>query len=196
MEYPVYQIVIDNEEQGAFAMSLVSFPATETPFLFFDKQEEMKFAVEDEEKHLCTGVFMLADTKIYRRSEDGTEYYVVFSKEVLRQIAQNFLRNGYNLNVDLQHDQNYIDGVYLQELFVKDIARGIDPKGFENVPDGSLFCTYHIENEDVWNKVKDGTFTGYSLEGIFDVEQAFNDVEEEEYEEIVKLINEIKDKIK
>lgn len=196
MDYPIYQIIIDNEEQGAFAMSLVSSPATETPFFYFGKQEEMRFEVENEEKHLCTGVFMLADTKIYRRSENGEEYYVVFSKDVLRKLAQNFLRNGYNINVDLQHDMNYIDGVYLQELFVKDVERGINPKSFENVPDGSLFCTYHIENEEVWNKVKDGTFKGYSLEGVFDVQQMFNDAEDAEYEEIVKLINEIKDKIK
>lgn len=195
MEIPVYQIVIDNEEQGAFAMSLVSLPATECSFQYFEKDKPLNFAIESEEKHLCTGVFMLADTKIYRRNEDG-EYYVVFSKEVLRQIAQNFLRNGYNTNVDLQHDFNYIDGVYLQELFVKDVERGINPKAFENVPDGSLFCTYHIENEEVWQKVKDGTFTGYSLEGVFNVEQAFSDAEEKDYQEIVNLINEIKNKIK
>lgn len=195
MEIPVYQIVIDNEEQGAFAMSLVSLPATECSFQYFEKDKPLNFAIESEEKHLCTGVFMLADTKIYRRDENG-EYYVVFSKEILRQIAQNFLRNGYNTNVDLQHDFNYIDGVYLQELFVKDVERGIDPKAFTNVPDGSLFCTYHIENEEVWQKVKDGTFTGYSLEGIFNVEQAFSDAEEKEYQEIVNLINEIKNKIK
>lgn len=195
MEIPVYQIVIDNEEQGAFAMSLVSLPATECSFQYFEKDKPLNFAIESEEKHLCTGVFMLADTKIYRRDENG-EYYVVFSKEILRQIAQNFLRNGYNTNVDLQHDFNYIDGVYLQELFVKDVERGIDPKAFANVPDGSLFCTYHIENEEVWQKVKDGTFTGYSLEGIFNVEQAFSDAEEQLYNECVELIEKIKNKIK
>ena len=195
MEIPVYQIVIDNEEQGAFAMSLVSLPATECSFQYFEKDKPLNFAIESEEKHLCTGVFMLADTKIYRRNEDG-EYYVVFSKDVLRKIAQNFLRNGYNANVDLQHDFNYIDGVYLQELFVKDVERGIDPKAFPNTPDGTLFCTYHIENEEVWQKVKDGTFTGYSLEGVFDMEQAFSDAEEKEFQEIVNLINEISNKIK
>lgn len=196
MELPVYQIVIGDKEQGAFAMSLVDSPATLCSFQYFSKDEPMKFAVESEEKHLCTGVFMLADTKIYRRSEDGTEYYVVFSKDVLRQIAQNFLGNGFQNNVDQNHDFNYIDGVYLQELFVKDVERGIDPKAFSNTPDGTLFCTYHIENEEVWQKVKDGTFKGYSLEGVFNVEEAFSDAEEQLYNECVELIEKIKNKIK
>lgn len=197
MDLPIYLAEIDDEEMGAFCISLVSAPATECNWQAFEKEEMLKFSITDEEKRMVRGVFMCADQPIYRRDEHGREYYIKFSPEVLRKLAENFLKNGYNQNVDLQHDGELVDGVFLQELFIKDTAKGISPVGYEDLKDGSLFCQYHITNDDVWEQVKKGEFHGFSLAGIFNVrEEAFNDAEDAEYEEIVKLINEIKDKIK
>ena len=41
-------------------------------------------------------------------------------------------------------------------------------KGFEDVADGSWFGSFYVENEDVWNAVKDGNLKGFSVEGLFD----------------------------
>ena len=38
------------------------------------------------------------------------------------------------------------------------------PKQFDDVPDGSWFASYYVENDEVWNQVKDGTFKGFSVE--------------------------------
>ena len=37
----------------------------------------------------------------------------------------------------------------------------------EHVTNGSWFGSYAIDNDDVWQKVKDGTFNGFSVEGYF-----------------------------
>ena len=56
---------------------------------------------------------------------------------------------------------------HFQEIFIKNSEKGISPKGFEDVEEGSLFGVYKIENQEVWQAIKDGVFTSVSLEGMF-----------------------------
>jgi hypothetical protein len=56
----------------------------------------------------------------------------------------------------------------MYESFITDSERGIlAPKGFPKVPEGSWFASYKVDNDDVWAKVLDGTFKGFSVEGVF-----------------------------
>ena len=49
-----------------------------------------------------------------------------------------------------------------------DKTRGILPmKGFEDAPDGSWFVSMLVENDEVWQQVKEGKINGFSIEGIF-----------------------------
>lgn len=45
---PLYEAVLNDETDGIYAVSLVSSPATETPWQCFNKQEEM-FSIQDED---------------------------------------------------------------------------------------------------------------------------------------------------
>ena len=40
-------------------------------------------------------------------------------------------------------------------------------KGYEDVSDGSWFGSFKVDNEKVWQMVKDGTLQGFSVEGLF-----------------------------
>ena len=40
-------------------------------------------------------------------------------------------------------------------------------KGFEDVPDGSWFGSFKVDNEEVWQMIKDGKVKGFSVEGLF-----------------------------
>ena len=82
-----------------------------------------------------------------------------------------------------------MNGVYLEELFIKNVEKGIDPKGFEDVENYSLFGVYTIENSDVWEAIQKGEFKGISLEGIFTFESE-DDAEVQEWEEIYNLLKE------
>ena len=39
--------------------------------------------------------------------------------------------------------------------------------GFTELPVGTWFVGDHVENDAVWNEVKDGTFKGFSIEAMF-----------------------------
>lgn len=181
MKYPIYDAVIKNSEDGTFCVSLVDNPATEVGFVVFDEDKPIvKFSVDDEKERIVSGIIMLADTPIYRRTVDNFEYYIKFSKDTLKLMAEKMIFDGVGSSVNIQHENNsYVDGVNLLELFIVDREKGINPTYFENVPDGSLVGSYKIHNDEVWEMIMKGEVLSFSLEGIFTmVEEKFENIEE------------------
>lgn len=169
---PVFKAVIDEDGQGMERISLVDLPAVESNFLAFDKQAKpMLFAVQDEERRIVRGVVARADYPIYRRNADGYEYYIVFTADTIRAMAEKYLAEGRANAVNLMHEQGYeLTGVKMLQWYIKDTEAGIAPAGFDDIADGSLFAEFHIEDDAVWDAVKDGTYKGFSLEGYFGLE--------------------------
>jgi hypothetical protein len=162
-------------DEGVNFIALVERPAIQRGFLAFSaaQSQPMAFAITSEDRHIVTGPLMLADTPIYRRQSIGggpvKEFYATVSPPVIERVAQNFYALGYHKNVNAEHDPTrQIDGVVMFESFINDSARGIaPPKGFEDAPEGSWFGSFVIDNPEVWQQVKAGTFTGFSVEGFF-----------------------------
>ena len=197
---PIYKAALteDQNETGMYFISLVDDPAVECDFLAFEKVQNLNFKVENEEKRIVTGLVMPADRPILRQDYNGL-YYILYDRETINAMAERFLAMGIANNVDTNHNFEVEDGVFLREMYIKDSERGISPVGFEDVEEGSLFATYHILNDEVWDKVKAGEFKGFSLAGIF-AEQEFNavedDITDEEYEEIMGIISQLNGKLK
>ena len=170
---PVFEARIEADDSGIYKVSLVDFPAVESDFVYFGKQVEvLKLAITNEEQRLVTGVLMRADFPIYRCSKDMGEYYIVYSKDTIKIMAEKMMADNTFNNINLQHeDGTDVEGINLVEIFIKDTDKGIDPKGFEYIENGSLFATYRINNESIWEQIKAGEFRGFSLEGLFDLER-------------------------
>lgn len=169
---PIYEISVDGVT-GMYAIALVKRPAMQSTWqVFNDQEQQLKFAVTDEEQHKVLAVLCRADFPIYRRSEEMGEFYVVFNKETIEAMTQKMLREGFHENVNVEHDDDfYIDGVELTQIFIKNSEKGINPAGFESIEEGSAFCEYKITAPEVWDAIKQGVFTGISLEGLFDLKK-------------------------
>ena len=165
---PTYNALISDDNEGILVISLVDAPATETNWMCFKEQENIKFSIVNEDEHILAGVVMVADKPIYRIAPDGTEFYIVFSKDVIKRMAEKMLDDNTFNNIDIQHDGNIIprDKVKLVELFIADEAKGIKPN-YLDVPDGSLLANYKIYDEQLWQMAKSGELNGFSLEGVF-----------------------------
>ena len=170
MDLPVYLLDISedmNDDAEVDYVALVDRPAIQKNWNAFKNQQ--RFEVVSEDKRIISGPLMLADVPIFRSDSTYGDYYVVFSKDTIFKIAQKFFKRGYQSNVNLMHSPNaQVDGVTMFESFITDESRGILPmKGFEDAPDGSWFGSFKVDNEGVWNDVKDGKFKGFSVEGLF-----------------------------
>ena len=168
---PVYEALVTDEETGMLRISLVDLPAVESNFLAFAKEGEKPahlYFVKDEERRIVRGVVMRADYPILRRNGDY-EYFIVFRADTIRVMAEKYLAESRQNKVDEMHNHEDVDEVRMVQYFIKDTAAGIAPAGFEDIADGSLFAEFHVLNDGVWEKVKDGTYRGFSLEGAFEL---------------------------
>lgn len=168
----IYYINLEDAE-GMLAISLVADPAVQKNFLCFSEDKPIKLQLANEAEHKVTGVVCLADTPIYRRDDVKGEYYIVFTKETIKVMVDRYAKNGLFNSVNLEHNpENFVNSVFMVECFIKDVDKGISPTGFEDVPNGSLFCTFKVEDEKLWNEiVNTDHFNGFSLEGIFNLSQ-------------------------
>lgn len=182
---PVYEAVITDEETGMFRISLVDDPAVMSNFQAFDaKKKPVMYAIQDEEKRLVRGCIMRADFPIYRRDEQMGEYYIIYKAEEIRKMAEKYLLEGRQNDVNLMHQEGSdVDGVQMVQYFIK--GDGIQVDGFDECADGSLFGEFHVVNDDVWAEIKAGTYKGFSLEGVFDLVPEQN---KDEIQEIVDLL--------
>ena len=181
---PVYDAIISDEATGMFKISLVDDPAVMSNFLAFDNNRKvLMYKVEDEEKRLVRGVVMRADFPIYRYDQSFGEYYIIYKAEEIRKMAEKYLAESRQNDVNIMHeDGSDVEGVQMVQYFIKDSANGINPAGFEEMADGSLFAEFHVVNDEVWNAVKDGSYKGFSLEGVFDI------VPEEDAEKTAEIV--------
>lgn len=202
MEYkglPLYRadINMEDEETGMFVISLVDSPATMSNFQAFDADRKMlRYNVEDEEKRQVFGLVMAADMPIYRRDENGFEYYITYSKETIALMAEKYLKMSMQNNVDTNHSFELETGVFMNQMFIKDEGKGISPKGYEDYGDGSLFAQFHIANDEVWKAVKNGDYKGFSLAGVFEVKPKEEDNNKENKIHSFMKIRNIKEALK
>lgn len=170
---PTYYANITDEFEGITTISLVDYPAVQSDFVAFDKQDKMPlFKFEDEEQRKIMGVIMRCEYPIYRRSETYGEFYIKYSKETIEKMTRKMLAENTGNYVNLMHDgEAYVDGVTLEQVFIKDSSKGVSPSGFEDISDGSMFGVFHVENDIVWDAIKSDTFRGFSLEGYFSIDK-------------------------
>lgn len=189
---PIYNAILSDENDGMICISLVDCPAVEDNFVAFNKQEEVKFSILNEEEKMILGVVMRADFPIYRYSENMGEYYIKYSKETIKEMTEKFLADNNQNKINLMHESGaYQDGVQLVQIFIKDEEKGLSPKGFEHIEDGSLFAQYHIENNEIWEKIKDGTFQGFSLEMYCTIEEDKNKFQKKKKNMTIERIKDV-----
>ena len=195
----LFELKIDDELfDEVFAISLVSEPAIESNFVFFDK-EKVQFQKIDTEKRIVAGPVLIPNKKILRVDGEGKPYEVFFSPETVEKLAQNYLKRRYNNESTLEHDEK-VGGVSLVESWIKttklDKSNGLGL----NLPMGSWVGLFKIDNDEIWDDyVKSGSVKGFSIEGIFThdlVKASREELLEIEEKEAEYLLNRIRALIK
>lgn len=175
--FPVFMVSVENPDCSISTMSLVDDPAMSIDMVCFSKDsEKMNFRIQDESQHNIMTCLIRVDFPILRIDDSGNPYYIVFSKDTSKRLCQRLMTDGYQQNISLMHNGKLIDGVILQEVFIKDSSLGLSPVGFEDAAEGSLMGIYHITDEDLWKDCLDGKFKGISIESLLGL-QSFKKID-------------------
>jgi hypothetical protein len=184
------ELFIDDEDNsGIEAISLVEFPAIEENFIALS-EHKIELKTMDEEKRLVIGLALVPDKKIYRNN-GGFEYNITFSKDTVRKASEKYLKSLKIHNATIEHEME-VDGVFLTESWiVEDTAKDKTALYGLNAAEGSWAVAMRVENEDVWQDVKDGKYLGFSIEGIFNENQGLKEGDLSVMSKINELLDEI-----
>jgi len=164
----IVELILDEEqeESGIEAISIVAAPAIESDFVAL-KTEEIKLAEIDKEKRILLGALLIPNKPIYRKGSEG-EYYIFFSKDTISKASQMYLRNGYQNNSTLEHNENLKGLTLVESWIVESEVQDKSRKYGLNVPVGTWMGAVKVNNEEIWNEyVKTNKVKGFSIEGYF-----------------------------
>ena len=132
---------------------------------------KQKFVLVDDKKFqkMVIGPAMIPDLNILRKDMFGNPYYVFFSAETIKMIAEKYMRNKYIDNNDTNHDGKAVSDVYVVESWIKEYEEDKSNKyGYNDLPVGTWFVSMKVRNDEVWKKVKNGELKGFSVSGFFE----------------------------
>ena len=189
MEYlETIELFIEEEGEGGIsAISFVEAPAIEENFIALNRHKvEMKTI--DNDKRLVIGLALVPNKLIYRRNR-GFEYNITFSEQTVRKASEKYLKSLKLHNTTVDHETD-IEGVFLTESWIvedpeqdKTALYGLD------APKGAWAVSMRVDNDDLWNKIKDGDYLGFSIEGMFTEKEQFSKTDIETLNKIEELIN-------
>ena len=154
-------------ESSVFRIALVESPAIETDFIFLSKQDyPIQLSVQDEKRMIYSPV-LIPDKIIPRVSDAGDPYEIYFSGDTIEEIAKDYMLKKVTLGEwNSEHNENQkLEGVDVVENWI--VQNPLNDKATElgfKVPAKTWMQGTYISNDDVWAKIKDGTYKGISVE--------------------------------
>jgi len=174
---------------GVFAISVVEQPAIGVDFVALSEQHVVKF--KEDFRGLLYGALLIPDQLIYRRNDEtDEEYYVKYSKDTIRAIAYNYLKQNKTNNATVEHAK-VVDGVSLVETW---IIEGENDKsknfGFD-LPEGTWFGCMKVDNDEVKKQIQNKEVLGFSIEGNFAVEKEMYMSKQDEFAAIMDELTQL-----
>jgi hypothetical protein len=190
----IVELVIDDdsEELAIDAISLVSAPAIEQDFVYFGKEKNnLTFAKVDEEKRMLVSPALIPNKQIFRYDPNtDSEYYVYFSPDTVRKASELYLKHNNHHKATYEH-QDRVSGVLTVESWIKEGDMDKSKMYGFDLPNGTWFVKMKINNDDLWQKVKEGELKGLSIEGYFTDKMEKMSERQPTDEQILSALNEI-----
>ena len=174
------------QKQGIRSVSPTSLSAS------FNKSAQ--FSINEEQRMLYSPA-MKPGILIPRIDEMTREkYFVTFKPETIKVMSQRFLIEKRTDKTNYEHSNQKFNGVYLVESWIVD---GEQDKAYsmgyskQDVPLGTWMVGYRIDNDEVWDMIKQGKVKGLSIEGNFEYKFSVENTDEYLLKEIINILNQI-----
>jgi len=194
----IIELILDDKdtEMGVYAVSVVDEPAIEENFVALNKHS-IELATIDKEKKLLMGPALIPNKQIYRKNSKHGEFYIYFSEDTVRKASEMFFTNGHQNSATYEHDYA-LSGMTVVESWIIEDSKSDKSRlhGF-NLPVGTWMISMKVNNDQIWNDVKEGKVKGFSIEGYFAdklemaMQASMKKVMDEEKEYLIEQIKKI-----
>ena len=128
--------------------------------------KEYKFGLNEEKKRVV-GPMLIPNKLILRIDEEGKPFYVYFSEDTVKQIAEKAMKDNLIHNINEEHNPDKPVAGYMVKSWIKESEEDLSNKYGMNAPMGTWLAEYKIEDDEIWDKIKTGVINGFSIEGFF-----------------------------
>lgn len=160
---PLYEVVFNDENSVFNWVSIVTEPAIMENFIQLSKQDDERIRLKvNKENRIVSGPALIPGEPIYR-NQGGQRFYITWTADTIKQVAINFFQHNRQNEGNVEHAVP-VNGITFFESYILNKDRGIVPKEFADLPDGTWMLSAKVNNDEVWNMVTDGTLTGFSID--------------------------------
>lgn len=127
------------------------------------------FSIVDTEKRILVGPAMIPN-KMMPRKDFATDsiYFVYFSSETIEKLQRKFMTDKLIDATNVEHKEKMLEDVTVVESWiVEDENYDKQKKYGYNNPVGTWMIMMKINNDNIWENVKDGKLKGFSVQGYF-----------------------------
>jgi hypothetical protein len=167
----IIELVIDEKHEALAidAVSLVENPAIESFWIFLNKQDKpnLSLAKIDEHKRLIIGAALIPNKQIYRRDENGKEFYCYFSEATVKRASELYLKNNNQSSATYEHRER-VDNITTVESWIVEDTKNDKSNIYNlNLPKGSWVISMKVDNEEIWQDILAKKVKGFSIEGFY-----------------------------
>ena len=188
------QVNIDGAQVADEAMSVHLGYHGSLPFgQGFKKQV---FASEDQQ--IVVGPAMIPDMEIIRKYDEGPDkgkpYWVSFTKEVIKKIAEKFMRELRNHDTNILHDPESDAKSYVMETWIVENEQDKANSMYNmEVPIGTWMVSMRVTDPKVWKAIKAGKLNGFSIEGNFMSQDDYEAYKKDKqlYDRVMKILKSV-----
>lgn len=176
---PLFDISLEDIEQGMYKISLVDKPAIEENFIYFNEVKKIEMFSNDEKKEVV-GPIMIPNKEILRHSPDMGYYYVRFTQDTIRDIMYKYSKEGLFNAFGVNHAYD-TDDVVMLEVWMKESDNDKSKDYGYDLPNGTVFVKAKIESDELFSSIKSGEINGFSIEIKADIKPTNNENQMSEF---------------
>lgn len=187
------ELFIKDEEDGVFAISLVNSPAIEENFVTLSKDPKYNIELKgiDDERKIVVGFALVPEKPIYRKMKDK-EFNIKFSKETVAKASELYMKNLNLANVTSEHKKPVKDCCVIESWIVEDAKNDKSNIWDLGAKGGEWVIVMKLYNEEEYQKARNGTYNGFSIEAMFDGFEQLNTkvlTDEEKLNKIIQILD-------
>lgn len=161
----IYELIFNEETHFIDRVSIVNKGAVEAHKVYFSEELPEKMYFADDEKRIVYSVAMRPNKMIFRSNVLEEPAQVYYTPETVEKLQQYYFKNQNNARTNVNHQSENVSGVYPFESWIVNDVESDKSKtlGLE-VQKGDWVMGFKIDNDEVWQEVKNGNLGELSIE--------------------------------